>query len=242
MRKSGKESHSAKISGTRPIFNQLLADIQNQTFNGILTWAPDRLSRNAGDLGMLVDLMDQEKLLQIKTFSQTFSNNPNEKFLLKMKKLISENRQDEAHSICQTGGKRGLPKIVKAALENRDAPPDLLKSCVEEEVVVLSSKVERRVPYFATIGNVATLVGLMGTIYGLVLAFAAVGKPGVPAAVKTSMLASGISTAMNTTIFGLMVAIPTLIVYTYISNRTAKIIDELDEHLVKLINLITGNR
>lgn len=77
-----KESHSAKMSGSRPIFMQLLGDIRNGLFNGILTWAPDRLSRNAGDLGMLVDLMDQEKLLQIKTYSQVFSNNPNEKFLL----------------------------------------------------------------------------------------------------------------------------------------------------------------
>jgi DNA invertase Pin-like site-specific DNA recombinase len=77
-----EESHSAKISGKRPVFNQLTTDIQEGKFNGILTWAPDRLSRNAGDLGMLVDLMDQEKLLQIRTFSQTFSNNPNEKFLL----------------------------------------------------------------------------------------------------------------------------------------------------------------
>lgn len=77
-----QESHSAKISGTRPVFNQLLEDIREEKFNGILTWAPDRLSRNAGDLGMLVDLMDQGKLVQIRTFSQTFTNNPNEKFLL----------------------------------------------------------------------------------------------------------------------------------------------------------------
>jgi len=77
-----QESHSAKLSGQRPVFAQLLSDIGKGVFNGILTWAPDRLSRNAGDLGMLVDLMDQEKLLQIRTFSQMFSNNPNEKFLL----------------------------------------------------------------------------------------------------------------------------------------------------------------
>lgn len=77
-----KESHSAKTSGTRPLLMQLISDIRSGEYNGILTWAPDRLSRNAGDLGMLVDLMDQEKLHQIRTFSQTFSNNPNEKFLL----------------------------------------------------------------------------------------------------------------------------------------------------------------
>src|SRR3990167_1049134 len=77
-----QESHSAKDSGQRPMFMKLLNDIREKRFDGILTWAPDRLSRNAGDLGMLVDLMDQGKLLKIRTFSQTFSNNPNEKFLL----------------------------------------------------------------------------------------------------------------------------------------------------------------
>lgn len=77
-----QESHSAKMSGQRPVFAQLLNDIRLGMFGGILTWAPDRLSRNAGDLGMLVDLMDQGKLEKIKTFSQSFSDNPNEKFLL----------------------------------------------------------------------------------------------------------------------------------------------------------------
>ncbi len=91
-----QESCSAKTSGYRPVFNQLLSDLRNSVFNGILTWAPDRLSRNAGDLGMLVDLMDQERLQQIRTFSQTFSNNPNEKFLLMIlcsqAKLENDNR------------------------------------------------------------------------------------------------------------------------------------------------------
>jgi DNA invertase Pin-like site-specific DNA recombinase len=77
-----EESHSAKASGARSVFNQMIADIEKGVFTGILTWAPDRLSRNAGDLGRLVDLMDQNKLLQIKTYSQVFSNNPNKKFLL----------------------------------------------------------------------------------------------------------------------------------------------------------------
>jgi len=77
-----KESHSAKDSGQRPIFNQLLADIRSGMFNGILCWAPDRLSRNAGDLGAVVDLMDQGHLKEIRTHGQKFTNNPNEKFLL----------------------------------------------------------------------------------------------------------------------------------------------------------------
>ncbi len=91
-----QESHSAKSSGLRPIFNQLLIDIRAGEFDAILTWAPDRLSRNAGDLGTLVDLMDQGKLQTIRTFSQSFSNNPNEKFLLMIlcsqAKLENDNR------------------------------------------------------------------------------------------------------------------------------------------------------
>ena len=77
-----RESHSAKNSSERPVFNSLITDIREGKFGGLLTWAPDRLSRNAGDLGSLVDLMDQKLLLDIRTYGQSFSNSPNEKFLL----------------------------------------------------------------------------------------------------------------------------------------------------------------
>lgn len=91
-----QESHSAKASLARPVFNQMLTDIEQGLFSGILTWAPDRLSRNAGDLGRLVDLMDQGKLHGIRTYSQIFGNNPNEKFLLMIlcsqAKLENDNR------------------------------------------------------------------------------------------------------------------------------------------------------
>lgn len=91
-----QESHSAKNSGTRPVFLEMLSELSQGKFNGILTWAPDRLSRNAGDLGSLVDLMDKGKLLHIRTNSQSFSNNPNEKFLLMIlcsqAKLENDNR------------------------------------------------------------------------------------------------------------------------------------------------------
>ncbi|MDP2586312.1 MAG: recombinase family protein [Candidatus Komeilibacteria bacterium] len=91
-----RESHSAKATGQRPIFNELLTDLRQGKFNGILTWAPDRISRNAGDLGAIVDLMDEKLLIDIRTFSQSFSNNPNEKFLLMIlgsqAKLENDNR------------------------------------------------------------------------------------------------------------------------------------------------------
>ena len=91
-----RESKSAKDSGNRPVFKELIRDIAEERFNAILTWAPDRLSRNAGDLGSLVDMMDAKKLLGIRTYGQTFSNSPNEKFLLMIlcsqAKLENDNR------------------------------------------------------------------------------------------------------------------------------------------------------
>lgn len=114
-----QESFSAKQSACRPVFNELLNDIRSDKFNGILTWAPDRLSRNAGDLGSLVDLMDSDKLVQIRTFSQSFRNNPNEKFLLMIlcsqAKLENDNRgvnvKRGIRAKCEMGWRPCLPPI-----------------------------------------------------------------------------------------------------------------------------------
>ncbi len=77
-----REAHSSKEVGQRPVFNQMITEVREGKYNAILTWAPDRLSRNAGDLGSVVDLIDQKLLVEIRTYSQKFTNNPNEKFLL----------------------------------------------------------------------------------------------------------------------------------------------------------------
>lgn len=114
-----QESYSAKQSGNRPVFNELLADLRNGKYNGILTWAPDRLSRNAGDLGSLVDLMDGGKLERIRTFGQSFSNTPNEKFLLMIlcsqAKLENDNRgvnvKRGIRAKCETGWRPCMPPL-----------------------------------------------------------------------------------------------------------------------------------
>lgn len=113
-----RESHSAKETGQRPVFNEIIEEIRDGKYNAILTWAPDRISRNAGDLGKIVDLMDSGKLLQIRTFGQTFSNNPNEKFLLMIlgsqAKLENDNRGINV--------KRGLRTRVEMGLWPGMAP------------------------------------------------------------------------------------------------------------------------
>ena len=114
-----QESHSAKLSGQRPVFMEMLDELRNDKYDGILTWAPDRLSRNAGDLGSLVDLMDSKKLLHIKTHSQEFSDNPNEKFLLMIlcsqAKLENDNRAINVkrgiRAKCEMGWRPCMPPL-----------------------------------------------------------------------------------------------------------------------------------
>ncbi len=113
-----RESHSAKETGQRPIFNEIVDEIRQGKYNGILTWAPDRISRNAGDLGKIVDLMDEGKLAEIRTYGQKFTNSPSEKFLLMIlgsqAKLENDNRGVNV--------KRGLRSRVEMGLWPGMAP------------------------------------------------------------------------------------------------------------------------
>jgi len=113
-----RESHSAKDSGQRPIFNEIVADLRSGRYSGILTWAPDRLSRNAGDLGTLVDLMDQKILFEIKTYGQKFTNSPNEKFLLMI--LCSQAKLENDNKSVNV--KRGLRMRCEMGLWPAPAP------------------------------------------------------------------------------------------------------------------------
>jgi DNA invertase Pin-like site-specific DNA recombinase len=114
-----QESHSAKDSGQRPVFNKLIQDIKKDVFNGILCWAPDRLSRNAGDLGAIVDLMDQGRIIEIRTHGQKFTNSPNEKFLLMIlgsqAKLENDHKGENVkrglRAKCEQGWRPGMAPI-----------------------------------------------------------------------------------------------------------------------------------
>ncbi|KKR15346.1 MAG: Recombinase [Parcubacteria group bacterium GW2011_GWC1_39_29] len=113
-----REAHSAKDSGQRPVFREILADIRRGRFNGILSWAPDRLSRNAGDLGSVVDLMDEKLLVEIRTYGQQFRNSPNEKFLLMI--LCSQAKLENDNKSINV--KRGLRTRCEMGLWPAPAP------------------------------------------------------------------------------------------------------------------------
>lgn len=112
-----------------------------------------------------------------------------------------------------------------------------IQLAMEEGMMEVLPKLEARTNYIATFANVATLLGLLGTIFGLIKAFSAVAS--ADPAQKADLLSTSISVAMNTTAFGLIVAIPLLLIYSYLQSKTGRIIDSLEIANVKLANAYT---
>ncbi len=117
---------------------------------------------------------------------------------------------------------------------------DDIETAMEEGLMEVVPRLERRTHYIATFANIATLLGLLGTIIGLINAFTAVSN--ADPATKADLLSASISVAMNTTAFGLMVAIPLLLVYSVLQSKTTTLIDSLEMASVKFINMLTEQK
>ena len=135
-----------------------------------------------------------------------------------------------------------LTNIVKAGLLNVHASDEVVQSAIDEASLREMPKIEKRTGYLAMIGNIGMLMGLLGTIAGLITCFAAVSKPGVDPALKSLILADGIAEAMNCTAFGLITAIPALVAFAILNGRTQHMVDEINETSVTVLNLIVNNR
>lgn len=168
------------------------------------------------------------------------------RFMAEIRKLVKAGDYKKALALCASAKDKALPQVVMSGLKKVCEGDSIdfrsIQNSVDEGTLEVIPKLQERTGFLAMIGNVSTLIGLMGTIYGLIEAFKSVSAPGIDATMKAQMLARGISVAMNTTLLGLIIAVPAIIFYTFIHNKTVKIIDEIDEHTVKLINLITGNQ
>ena len=112
-----------------------------------------------------------------------------------------------------------------------------IEIAMEESMMEIVPQLEKRTPYVALGANIATLLGLLGTIMGLIQAFTAVANANP--AEKADLLSASISVAMNTTAFGLMVAIPLLVTHTVLQSKTGQIVDGLEMATVKVLNVIT---
>ncbi|HDQ45597.1 MAG TPA: MotA/TolQ/ExbB proton channel family protein [bacterium] len=164
------------------------------------------------------------------------------RFMMQVRHYVEAKDYKQAISMCRRLQDKALPRVVLSALvkaaKNPKATFRVLQTAVDEGTLEVIPKLQARTNYLAMMGNVSTLIGLMGTIYGLILSFRSVSAPGIDVAEKSRLLAHGIAVAMNTTLTGLAIAIPAILSYTILNSKTTRIIDEIDEHTVKLINLI----
>lgn len=133
-----------------------------------------------------------------------------------------------------------IAKIVKAGLLRVNQSDTFIQSAMDEEALKAIPQIERRTGYLAMLANVATLLGLLGTIGGLIRSFSAISQ--VEGAEKSVLLSRGISEAMNCTAFGLIVAIISLIAYAILQSRVQHLIDDIAEVSVSLLNLVTHHR
>ncbi len=165
------------------------------------------------------------------------------RFMAEIRKLVINGDFKKAMNLCKSAQNKSLPQVALAALAEADKKEFVdyraIQNAVDEASLEIIPRLTAKTGYLAMIANVATLTGLLGTIYGLIQAFTAVSVAGAEAATN---LAAGISIAMITTYFGLLTAIPAIVLYTIVNTKTTRIIDDIDEHSVKLIHLLTGSK
>ena len=162
------------------------------------------------------------------------------KFMGDISKRVTSGDFKGAIALCKASGERALPRVILAALTEAERKEFVdfraIQNAVDESTLEIIPRLNDRTNWLAVLGNISTLTGLLGTIYGLMFSFAAADAGG------GAGLAAGISTAMLTTLWGLIVAIPATVMYTFINGKTSSILDDIDEHSVKLIHLLTGGK
>lgn len=136
--------------------------------------------------------------------------------------------------------KAPVGRIIASGIARMQQTPrrEDIELAMEEGVMEAVPRLEKRTPYLATLANIATLLGLLGTIMGLIAAFTAVAN--ADPSEKASLLSQSISVAMNTTAFGLMSAIPLLLAHAMLQSKTTEIVDSLEMAGVKCLNIMSN--
>jgi biopolymer transport protein ExbB len=130
-----------------------------------------------------------------------------------------------------------VASVAHAILSRHDTDEDRLQNAADGAATIVLPPLSRRLPYLNTLANVATLLGLLGTIFGLTTAFSAVSA--ADPAQRSAFLAVGISQALNTTAFGLIIAVPTLILHSFLVSKVENIVENIDEASVRVIDAMT---
>lgn len=161
------------------------------------------------------------------------------KFVSRIVELVQAGNLANAVELCRAS-KAALPAITQAGLREFSKGPKAVQNAFELAAMAEIPKMERRTHYLSMIANVATLLGLLGTIVGLIQSFQAVAGAG--SSQKAALLSAGISVAMNTTAFGLIVAIPCMVFHSYLQSKTNNIIDEINESVARIYQKTIGAR
>jgi biopolymer transport protein ExbB len=160
-------------------------------------------------------------------------------FLATMQKCILAGDIGRAIKLCSAAD-APLARIVKAGLMKVNRPDSEVQAAMDEAALRELPKIEARTPFLALFANLSMLCGLFGTVLGLIMAFGAVA--GADASSKATMLAQGISEAMNCTAFGLLAAIVALMGFAALNGKTQGIIDDINGATVQVMNLVVNNR
>jgi biopolymer transport protein ExbB len=162
-----------------------------------------------------------------------------DEFMRKIQNLVIAKKYEEALALC--GQLRGKPmaEAFRTIIEKADRDDDAIFQAHDIAMAENVPLLTRRTHYLSMLANVATLLGLLGTIHGLIVSFAAVAQAD-PAA-KQAMLATGISVSMYTTALGLVVAIPAMVAYSILVSRQNQLVEQLTEKCGKLTELLTGS-
>lgn len=159
-----------------------------------------------------------------------------EGFFERIRDSVMAGRLAEAVALCERYSSKPVAQVVKVALLRAHQPESLIENGLEIAIEEAASRLQRRTAFLSMIANVATLLGLFGTIAGLVASFQAIGS--VDASQRATLLARGISSAMNATMLGLGVAIPCMIMFSFLMNTTTKLMGQVESAATKTLDVI----
>lgn len=158
------------------------------------------------------------------------------KFYHRIRELVMADKVQDAIALCDQYPEKPAAQVVKEGLLRAHLPEQMVNDGLNIVVGEWIENVSKRTAFLSMIANVATLLGLFGTIAGLIKSFEAVG--GANPQDKSRLLAEGISVAMNATMLGLGVAIPAMVAFSFIMNRTNRMVSELDQCSLETLDII----
>lgn len=159
-------------------------------------------------------------------------------FFAQIKKLVMAGNIDRAIKLCDAGDYPTL-QLVKAGLTHANKGPDEIDAAMSEKLGELKPAAEKRIGSLWSLANIATLIGLLGTVIGLIATFAAISAPGLSAADRQRLLSLGIAEAMYNTALGLGIAVMCMIAHLILHQRAKTIQHDLDATQERVFNLLT---